>query len=81
MLLASVVGVVIRVVGTAVVGGALGGGTVDATVVGEVDGRNDPVGFSRTSPTDSTRSPLTSAAVGTVRRRRIDRGKPLRCQP
>ena len=69
------------VVGAGVVGGTVVGGTVGAAVVGGVGGRNDPVGFSRTSPTDSTRSPLTSAAVGTVRRRRIDRGKPLRCQP
>ena len=67
------------VVDAGVVGGTVVGGTVGAAVVGGVGGRNDPVGFSRTSPTDSNTSPLTSAAVGTVRRRRIDRGKPLRC--
>lgn len=62
---------------TTVVGGRVGG----ARVVGGVGGRNDPVGFSRAKPADTSNKPLTIATVGRVRRRRIDCGKPLRCQP
>ena len=66
--------------GTVVGGGTVLGGAASATVDGGFGGRNDPVGLSRTSPADRSSNPVTSAAVGAVRRRRIERGNPLRCQ-